>query len=529
MIPNDDQLEAISRLRGGNLSEVPFAVLLHALAVHRRSATLEIERPPLSKSIILEQGMPVDCRSNSLHETLGRFMVARGEISEDQERECFQKAVARGIQFGEMLILEGLLTASKLYRLLQQNLAKKLLDGFTWRSGEFRLVDELPDVESPLKVNSPQLVVTGIAKFALDEEVNEAIGPLVGKTLYLHPSPPFSLTDIRLSVNQRKLADFLGPGKRIDELAAETTIPFNEIMRLLYSLAVIGVVVSEDRMPEVVPAASAPAAAEQPPEEETVPLPAMDLEPEPVPAAPTVSDEEQDALMSVYLRHRKLDAFDLLELQEGASQTNVEEKFLDYSQRFAPWKFDLPGFAGLVEKAEDVFLAGGRAFGELCDRERRNALLLRRRNLREQRQKTPTRDQFMIKSDLLDPESQFKKGRALMQAGRHHEAVQQLEFAHDCDPQNSTYRAELAYCRYLLSPTTELKDSAEKLREALRIDPKCGVAIFYSGVLQGELGNFAEAENLLRASIKMLMPDRRPIQALKELQDKQKKKKRRLF
>lgn len=54
MIPNDDQLEAISHLREGNLAEVPFAVLLHALAAYRRSVVLEIERAPLKKAIIVE-------------------------------------------------------------------------------------------------------------------------------------------------------------------------------------------------------------------------------------------------------------------------------------------------------------------------------------------------------------------------------------------------------------------------------------------------------------------------------------------
>ena len=66
----------------------------------------------------------------------------------------------------------------------------------------------------------------------------------------------------------------------------------------------------------------------------------------------------------------------------------------------------------------------------------------------------------------------------------------------------------------------------EELRETLRIDPGCGLAVYYTGVIQGEIGRFEEAEKNLRRSIKVLMPDRRPIQALKDLQAKQKKRKR---
>ena len=38
-------------------------------------------------------------------------------------------------------------------------------------------------------------VVMGITKYAAQEEVNAAVAPLVGKTLGLHPKPPFSLEE----------------------------------------------------------------------------------------------------------------------------------------------------------------------------------------------------------------------------------------------------------------------------------------------------------------------------------------------
>ena len=233
MIPNSEQLAAIANLRGGDLAEYPFGVLLHAFAAHGRSVVLEIERKPLKKGIVIENGVPVDCQSNLLHETLPRFMVSQGRLGEDESNEEFQKATQRGLKFGESLILEGKINASELYKLLQQNLARKLLDGFSWRSGVFRVTSDMPEVDSPLKVKAPQLVVTGISKFARDDEVNTAVGPLVGKRLFLHPDPPFGLDEIRIGQEQQELVQILAAGKRLDELAAETSIPFDQIMRLL--------------------------------------------------------------------------------------------------------------------------------------------------------------------------------------------------------------------------------------------------------------------------------------------------------
>ena len=273
VIPNEEQVLAISHMREGNLAEIPFAVILHALAVHQRSVVLEIDRPPMKKTISFENGVPVDCQSNLLHETLSRFMVSRGDLTSEQEKDYLNRSISQGLQFGEVLILEGKLSASELYKILQQNLAKKLLDGFSWRSGEFRLHDEPPEVESPLKVKAAQLVVTGIGKFALAEEVNEAVAPLVGKRLFLHPDPPFPLEEIRMGQAQKSLTGLLEGGKRIDELAAETTVPFEQIMRLLYSLAVIGIVVPEDRMPKERSPKKDPEAQAQATETQTISIP----------------------------------------------------------------------------------------------------------------------------------------------------------------------------------------------------------------------------------------------------------------
>jgi len=521
VIPNEGQLQAISHMREGNLAEIPFAVVLHALAVHRRSVVLEVERPPIVKAIIFENGVPVECQSNMLHETLSRFMVARGDLSPEKEQELFNKSISQGLQFGEVLILDGILSAPALFKTLQQNLAKKLLDGFSWRSGEFRILDEeLPEVASPLKVKAPQLVVTGIGKFALAEEVNEGVTPLVGKKLFLHPDPPFPLDDIRIGKAQQQLISLLDGGKRIDELAAETTVPFEQIMRLLYSLAVIGIVVPEDRLPKEVPKKAPKQAEPTVQDTQTVTVPVR-LVKDP--------EKEHNRLMEAYLRYRKQDAFDLLGVSEDATIEQIERCYLRFSRRFAPWQFNVPGLKSLVEKAEDLFFAGGRAFGELCDREQRNTLILRRRNLRLEAKKGPARERFAIKSQLLDPEAQFKKGKALMDAGKFRDAEQQLQFAFDCDPQNSTYRAELAYCSFQRDPDFKGEKALEGLKETLRIDPKCGLAVYYAGLVSGELEYYDQAEKYLRSAIKVMMPDRRPIEGLKALQESRKKKKKGLF
>jgi hypothetical protein len=510
VIPTPEQLDELSRLQEGTLPQVTFPALLCALAIHKRTAVLEVRRHQLWKKIVLEDGVPVDCRSNLVHETLSRYMVAQGKLSEEDFNACLSRSAAKGIPFGEVLLEQGLVSAVDLFKILQANLAQKLLDVFTWRDGEFHLLGDATRPDSSLKVKVPQLIVTGITKCSPQEEVDMAVGPLVGKKLSLHPAPPFPLEEIRLNPRQGQLVEALRPGRLLSELVEMTGLSFDEITRLVYALAVVGVVTSADGVPKTATGSFVVARA---------PAPAPTPVPAPQPAAaPGLSRDEaerrRNEIMQAYLPFRRQDSFDLLGVPEDGSPVVIQQKYLELARRFAPWSL-APELADLEEKAQDLFLAGARAYAELMEPEQRSTLLFRRKTLREERARRPPAS-FAIKTDLLDSEAQYQKGKALMEAGKHREAVQLLEFAADCDPQNGVYRAELAWCRFLQSPALP-KQPVQELEETLRRDPRCGLAAFYLGEVHRQLGHFVAAEEHLQRAIKLMSPDRRPIEALKAL------------
>ena len=521
MIPTSAQLEEIARLRTGSLPEVPFATLLLAYALGQQSLVLELRRRQVWKRIVIENGVPVDCRSNLTHETLGRYMVVEGKLGEEDYAACLSKSAARGVPFGEILLENGLVSAVDLFRILQQNLAKKLLDLFTWNEGDFRWLDETPASASSLKVKVPQLILTGVTKFAPQEEVDMSVAPLVGKKLALHPSPPFPLDDLRLSRHQAQIAEALRPpGRRMGELAELTQLPVDEITRALYALSILGLVAPADALPKDLTATGSftlprPAAAAT----GTGPVPIPPAATVPVPVIPQVVPAEverrRNEIMQAYLSYRRQDAFDLLGAPEDGTPALFEQKYLEAARRFAPWGLEQAGLEGMEERARDLFLAAARAFAELMDAEQRNTLLFRRKTLREERARKPTAS-FAIKTDLLDAEAQYKKGKALADAGKHREALMLLEFAADCDPQNGLYAAELAYCRFLLTPAHAGR-ALKELNETLRRDPNCGLAAYYAGEIERQTGDPETAETHLRRAVKLMSPDRRPIEALKAL------------
>lgn len=505
MIPSFERLREIAHLSSGDFGQIRFAVLLHALAVHQRNVVVEMRRGPIEKRVVIEKGVPIDCRSNLAHETLGRFLMSQGKLREEDMTAGLARSASLGQPLGQVLLEQELLTAFELFRFLQQNLARKLLDAFTWREGTFELSTDVPPADSTLKIKPAQLVVTGVLKFAPQEEVDSSIVPLIGRRLALHPAPVFALDEIRLSGEHNRVVERLAARGRIDEIAAATEIPYEEIGRVIYALAILGIVVTEDQIPKDVepkPASKAPAPA-QPQRAST----AMSLE----------DDILRNEFMQIFLSHRGRDAFDLLSLPDTATEEEIRKGFVDFAKKVAPWRFESAPLEQLRDKAEEVFLTASRAYAELSTSESRLALVHRRRTLREEQKRATTANRFAIKTDLLDPEVQYRKGKTLLDAGKFKEALTFLEFAVDCDAQNSTYGSELAWCRFLFSPVSNASAAMKSLREIIRIDPEAGGAYYYAGEIARQRGDAPEAEKLLRKAAKLLGGDRRPMESLKLL------------
>ncbi|KAB2962429.1 MAG: hypothetical protein F9K18_09815 [Thermoanaerobaculia bacterium] len=227
----------------------------------------------------------------------------------------------------------------------------------------------------------------------------------------------------------------------------------------------------------------------------------------------------------LFLDHRQKDPFDLLGVSEDAAAPEIEERYLAYARELAPARFEEPGLRMVADYARELFLAGARAYGELADPERRSELRVRRQVRREERERAARASYHRIDTDLLDPALQFRKGMALAEAGKLKAALQQLEFASDCDPQNGAYRAEVARCRFRLAPGSAGRQAIEELEEAQRIDPNAVEPLLYHGEIATGLGLYDAAEASLRKAARLLGPaDRRALDALRDLTAARKKK-----
>lgn len=526
------QLDAILGTRAGSLVETPYPILLLALAMREKSAVLLLRRNQLEKEIVFDGGSPVDCRSNIATETLGRFLVSAGKLSEHDCHAALAASASRGVPLEEILSERKLIPPTELYRMLQQSLGRKLLEPFSWKSGSYDISYDVAPVESALRVRVPQLLVTGIVKVETQDSADEAVAFVSGKYLAISPDPLFGLEDVRLTQEQQKVLEAARRGTPFAEIHSTSGVAADDVNRIAYALLLLGVVMVTERpvraMPPPVelehpfrarPPAAVPSAVVPP-----VPAPPQHraIEPQKPAVAPATAEE----VMASYLAYRRKDAFELLEVAETDGLLHFNRAFLRMSDKFLPSRFDERAPDGLRDKAQDVFLAAARAYAELSDPERREALMKKRAWKREQAVAAsaapagaaakPAAARPLRKAELIDPEALCKNGRELAAAGKLREALSSFEMAAECDAQNGTYAAEAAWCRFqlLISPApTALK----MLKNAIRIDPRSGLAHLYAGRVQAALGNRLEAQAYLNRAGTLMPDDPRVAEALKNL------------
>lgn len=217
--------------------------------------------------------------------------------------------------------------------------------------------------------------------------------------------------------------------------------------------------------------------------------------------------------MNAYLRYRRRDAFDQFGASESDDMASITKAFLYAADKFLPSRFDADGPDAIRDKAEAVFLAAVKAYAELADQERREALIKRRVKSRELSAATTQQGT----TPVIDPEALCKTGRQCAAAGKLREALSNFELAAESDAQNGTYAAEAAWCRYELRispPASALK----MLKNALRVDPNSAAANLYTGKLHAVLGNRMEAGAYLNRAATLMPGDPRPAEALKALE-----------
>ncbi|RKI11983.1 DUF4388 domain-containing protein [Corallococcus praedator] len=488
----------VLRQREGMLADTPFPLLLHALMVEERTCTLELKVRQREKRITFEDGAPVACHSNLLHETLGKYLVEKGRLAEADYQKALAESVSSGLQMGALLVQKALISPFDLYKQLQANLAHKLLDCFRWTDARYRLISDVEAPDATVRANSAQLILTGVSTQLPFDAVathftftdDRRFGQMPG----VESAPKLSSKDARLFQALRQRPTF-------NELLERTGFDMESVLRRLYALCLLGVA----GFVEDVDQRAAEVAAKAPPVA--------------TPTGTSYSDEDEgarNALVGAFLSHRSQDPFALLDVPEDVQPVALRKAFLAAADRFAPLRFLTPE---LKDKAEGLLAAYARAYGALSEPEQ-NALWKKRRQAQREKARGTGRptaaEQFRIRTDLLDATTQFDEAKRRLEARNFAGAFEYFEYACDIDPR-PLYQAWRAWARYLMKPEAHGRLVLQELQELVRQEPGLEEGwAFLGDVARGE-GQWALAEDALRKAFKLNPQQRRYVALIQDI------------
>ncbi len=511
----------VLRQREGALAETPFPLLLHALAVEERTCTLELKVRQREKRITFEDGAPVACVSNLLHETLGKFLVEKGKLSETDYQKALAESVQTDVPMSALLVQKGLISPFDLYKQMQAEHGdepagllpldgralpahRRHRDAGHQRADEHRAADphgrgQRHALRRGGHRTSPSRMTGRFAQVPVVE------------------GPKLSSKDARLFQALRFRPTF-------PELMARSGLDTDSTLRRLYAFCVLGLadfIEEVDQRPQ--PAAAAPAlmlapALTPPPGMGVATVDPAALAQATGPTAMPFSDDDdavKNALLSAFMSHRSQDPFDLLGVPEDVQPVALRKAFLALADKYSPLRFQT---ADLKEKAEALLVGYARAYGALSEVEQAALWRKRRAAAREKKVGTgrpSTAEQFRIRTDLLDARTQYDEAMKRLKAENYAGAFEYLEYACDIDPK-PIYRAYRAWARYLMKPESHGKLALQELQEVSRQEPGCEEAWFFTGEVSRGEGQWTQAEDAYRKAFKLNPKNRQYVDLIQE-------------
>jgi hypothetical protein len=210
--------------------------LLVALHVAQATGALTVERGPVKKLVVVENGRPVYAASNVGAERFASICVRRGVITAEELEGL--RAASPALGTAEALLAAGRLTPEKRAELLAGQLRAVAWSTFEWREGRYAFqLGRPPAHRVPLAVDMGDVVLDGMRRASTLPRLR---AELPGEThLAPAPDPAFELYALRLRAEEARLLAVADGTKGVADLLRLTELPEREALAFLQACRVM--------------------------------------------------------------------------------------------------------------------------------------------------------------------------------------------------------------------------------------------------------------------------------------------------
>jgi tetratricopeptide (TPR) repeat protein len=463
--------------RPSPIADYPFARAIASLFRSRRSGALTVTLRNLRKHVVVVDGTPVYAESNIVEESLGAYLVRRGEVDETKIYAAQSKAIASGRGVGDVLVEKKVLTPEALLTAMRRCFGATILGAFRWQEGELTFDTNPPEVDDKicLRISPTTLVLRGVVVYAPFEQVEREFKRDAPERHQLRAGARELAGELGLNTTEQRVFDLLAEPRTVESLATGADVTEKLTVRLLYALRLLDIVAAPDEVARGVPA----------PEPRKIVVVEEPGRGEPLSAA------EASRIDAEYLTCKSQDHFSWLGLMRDAGGETLRRAFMRRSENFSPGTFKGRDLGEHRERLEEVYLALNQAYFTLSDPTRRAVYIdaLERRARQKNRVQPESSEAGRFDTDTL-----LRAGKKLADNGRHADALRFFEEVLDEQPHHGRALAFLGHSLYLSAPE-EFTRAVRCLQEAMAMEPDSGEPYFRLGLVYEARGDVESARH----------------------------------
>ncbi len=228
----------------GALSDTPFPRLLYYLCKYKRTGALRVAHEQISKIIYLHDGALVFVTSNLSNESLGRFMVQRGVITDEQYNTSLQRMLQTSKQQGNVLLEMDAVTPHQLFESLQGQIREKVLRVFAWDDGEYEFRPGAFKIDESVQFSIPplKLILDGVKRFYTLTRLERYFNEYKNQRLRRLKKSLVAKGEMTLTPHEAKFFKLIDGKRTVGKIVAHSHLSLSETFQMLYFLLLTEVI-----------------------------------------------------------------------------------------------------------------------------------------------------------------------------------------------------------------------------------------------------------------------------------------------
>jgi tetratricopeptide (TPR) repeat protein len=532
----------------GTFAKTPFSHLLLYVHDQKLSGTLELATPDRrSAAVFFIEGKPVKARTSEPVAYLGRVLLERGVLTEEQLNRSLaelakEKAKGRKLH-GELLLAQGLIDRAKLQAGLRDQLTRKLryvatlpvetayayYEAFdvlaSWGDGDQQPIDPMPIIWAILRSDPPE------------EQLQAALGRIANAGLRLARGTDFER--LGLTEQERVAMDLLRTKPmRVSSMAVTGVLSERAARVLAYALLVtkqvdlvrasepppkhhhvstepppVSSARGSDVLKHAMKVASKPKAFPVPGHRTPTHAPGPEASGQGTQPPPGLSPDlaaRKREILDRATSIERADYFMMLELARDASHDEVEAAFFSLAKRWHPDRLPQE-LASVRDACSRVFARMSEAHATLVDKDKRARYM----RLLADGSGTPEAQDAVAK--VIEATTIFQKAEICFKRNDFVQAEGLVRKACEIDPTQAEYLAMLAWLT-AQKPENQTPERTQEciqlLDKAVSLNERCEKALLWRGMLLKRNGSGHTAMKDFKAVVEL---NPRNIDAAREL------------